>query len=90
MTIWKMPIDIRRGNSSYAEIKNRHVVAAGWSSLGDLSCLYQACRTGHFNWQEVVPILKYLLDLYFRLFFRAMLDLSQVATARGMLSPEWS
>ena len=42
MAIRRMAIDTNF--SSYAEIKERHVIATGWPKLGDLSCLYQLCR----------------------------------------------
>lgn len=56
MAIWRMAID--RRYSSYAEIKERHVIATGWSTLGDLSCLYQLCRLDLLNWDEAYNILK--------------------------------
>lgn len=55
MPIWRMAID--RQYSSYAEIKERHVIATGWSTLGDLSCLYQLCRLGFLDWPQAYNIL---------------------------------
>lgn len=55
MAIWRMAIDT--DYSSYAEIKERHVIATGWPKLGDLSCLYQLCRSNFLNWDEAYNIL---------------------------------
>ena len=36
-TVWWLAIDSNNGHSSYQELKERKVVAQGWSELGDLS-----------------------------------------------------
>ncbi len=57
MPIWKMPIDVNNRHATYPEIRDRHVVACGWSELGDLRCLYQACRAGRLAWKQVLDLL---------------------------------
>jgi hypothetical protein len=55
VTIWRMAIDA--ANATYEEIRERHIIAQGWPNLGDLSCLYRACRAGQLNRQEAEEIL---------------------------------
>jgi hypothetical protein len=64
MSIWRMPIAENGGHATYAEIRDRHVVACGWSDLGNLTCLYQACRAGLLAWQQVRPLLQLLAEVY--------------------------
>lgn len=62
MPVWRMAIDRNHGHATYEEIRDRHVVAGGWSSLGNLSCLYQACRAGQLNWQQAHAVLTVLAN----------------------------
>ncbi len=62
MSVWRMAIDVNGGNATYEEIRERHVVAGGWSDLGDLYCLYQACRAGQLNWQQAHAVLTVLAN----------------------------
>ena len=64
MSIWEMPIDENGGHATYLEIKARHVVACGWSDLGDLTCLHQACRAGLLAWQQVRSLLQPLAEVF--------------------------
>jgi hypothetical protein len=52
-----MAIDAAHGHATYAEISERHVIAQGWPDLGDLSCLYRACRSGQLTWSQAYEIL---------------------------------
>jgi hypothetical protein len=38
-SVWWCAIDTNQGHATYDELKARHVVAQGWSDLGDLSTL---------------------------------------------------